>query len=65
MIVVNGLEYEYHPNMTVRDVLDNCNYIFPLLIVKVAGEFIPRDQYEATVILDGAIIDVIHLMSGG
>ena len=65
MITVNGQEYNYQPEMTIKDVLDLCGYVFPLIIVKLDGIFVPRNQYEDTAVWDGATIDAIHLIAGG
>jgi len=65
MIKVNGEPLEHVPGMTVRTLLELKHFVFPLLIVKVNGEFVPRDQYERASVPDGAVVDVVHLMSGG
>jgi sulfur carrier protein len=65
MIKVNGEPLEYAQGMTVKKVLELRNFVFPLLIVKVNGVLVPRAQYAAAEIPDGAAVDVIHLMSGG
>ena len=65
MIEVNGESMEHRDGMTVRDVLRARNFIFPLLVVKVAGELVPRDRYDRHLVPDGAEVQVIHLMSGG
>lgn len=51
--------------MTVRDVIKAVDYKFPLLITRINGKLIQRDDYDTTVVPDGAILDIIHLMSGG
>ncbi|HCF56650.1 MAG TPA: thiamine biosynthesis protein ThiS [Myxococcales bacterium] len=65
MIKVNGESLEHRPGMTVREVLKAKSFVFPLIIVKVDGELVGRDRYEAHVVPDGADVQVIHLMSGG
>jgi sulfur carrier protein len=65
MIKVNGDSLEYVQGMTVKTLLQLRNFVFPLLIVKVNGALVPRDQYAQTEVPDGAVVDVIHLMSGG
>jgi len=51
--------------MTVRDVLTVRKYAFPLLIVRIDGILVPRDSYDSAPVPDGAVVDVVHLMSGG
>ena len=65
MIKVNGQQSEWSPGKTVRDVIREKNYLFPLLIVRINGKLISRDKYDSTGIPDEAAVDIIHLMSGG
>jgi len=65
MICVNKEQMSWESGMTVRDVLDRRNYTFPLLVVKVNGEVVSRQAYDAYQIEDGAEVSVIHLMCGG
>ncbi len=65
MLKVNGEALDYRAGMTVADVLKAKAYVFPLLVVKVNGVLVPRDQYQATKVPDGAEVQVVHLMSGG
>lgn len=65
MITINGRTGEFTENMTIGDLLRRENYIFPLLIVKINGVFVPREEYESALIPDKANVDVIHLISGG
>lgn len=51
--------------MSVSELLKICKYSFPLIIVKVNGEFVARPEYETHLIADGSNVSVIHLMSGG
>lgn len=65
MIRVNGEPLNWSPGKTVRDVIRERNFRFPLLIVRIDGRLVPRGSYDDTRIPDGAEVDVIHLMSGG
>ncbi|MBC8428650.1 MAG: sulfur carrier protein ThiS [FCB group bacterium] len=65
MIIVNGDRVDWVEGMTVRDVIKAVDYKFPLLITRINGKLIQRDDYDTTVVPDGAILDIIHLMSGG
>ncbi len=65
MITVNGITLDWHEGKTVRDVIQEMHYLFPLLIARINGKFIPRNKYDSTVIPDEASVDIIHLMSGG
>jgi len=65
MIVVNGERSEWSPGKTLQDVIEEKNYRFPLLIARINGTLVTRDKYNSTIIPDDAIVDIIHLMSGG
>jgi sulfur carrier protein len=65
LIRVNGEPLEWSPGKTVRDVIREMNYRFPLLIVRIDGRLVPRGSYDSALVPDGAEVDVIHLMSGG
>lgn len=65
MITVNQDPRDWTPGMTVRDVLRACNFRFPLLVVSLDGVHVPPAAYDATEVPDGAVLQVVHLMSGG
>ena len=65
MITVNGSPHPWHDGMTVRKILEEKRYTFPLLVVRIDGRLVPRSDYGETTVPDGADVDVMHLMSGG
>ncbi|MDY0060354.1 MAG: sulfur carrier protein ThiS [Myxococcota bacterium] len=65
MIRVNGDPLAHVPGMTVRDVLQARRFLFPLVIVKVNDQTVPRPLFETFVVPDEAEVWVLHLMSGG
>lgn len=66
MIQVNDrTEVAWEEGMTVADLLERLNYTYPLIIVKVDGELVPRESYDDRVIPDGADVRVVHLIAGG
>jgi thiamine biosynthesis protein ThiS len=65
MILVNEEPLDWHVGMTVRDVLRAKNYRFPMLVIHVGDALIQKKDYDTTVIPDGAVVKVIHLISGG
>ena len=65
MIYVNGDPLEWMPGMTVSDVLRAKNYLFPMLVVAVDDLHIRPSDYVTVLIPDGALVQVIHLISGG
>jgi sulfur carrier protein len=65
MIQVNGDPLAWSAGMTVRDVIQAKNYRFPLLIVSIDDEQVRKDDYATTTVPDGAVVQVLHLISGG
>lgn len=65
MIEVNGEKMAWREGMTVRDVLLERRFRFPLLIIRIDGVLVPREAYDRTEVPDGSVVDVLHLMSGG
>ena len=66
MIRVNNRdEIEWEEEVTVSALLTRFRYTFPHIIVSINGEVIPREEYPARTIPDGADVRVIHLIAGG
>ena len=65
MITVNEEPLDWHEGMTVRDVLRARNYRFPMLVIHVDDTLVPKKDYDTATIPDGAVVKVIHLISGG
>ncbi|HEX7552269.1 MAG TPA: sulfur carrier protein ThiS [Geothrix sp.] len=65
MILVNEEPLDWRVGMTVRDVLRARNYRFPMLIIHVDDEMVQKQDYDTATIPDGAVVKVIHLISGG
>ena len=65
MIQVNEEPLDWHPGMTVREVLVAKNYRFPMLIIHVNDTLILKVDYDTTTVPDQAVVKVIHLISGG
>ena len=65
MIQVNGDPLQWTPGLTVRGVLKAKNYKFKMLIVSIDGRQVAREDYDSALVPDGAVVQVIHLISGG
>ena len=64
-ITINGHQKDWTAGMTVQDALNIMNYTFKMLVVKINGTLVPRNDYTTTTIPEGAEVMVIHLISGG
>jgi sulfur carrier protein len=66
MIRVNDqYDVDYHPGMTVQDVLNALRFTFKMIVVKIDGKVILRRDFSSTPVPDGARVEAIHLISGG
>ena len=65
MILVNEEPLDWHEGITIRGVLKARNYRFPMLVIQVNGQLVPKSDYDTTTIPDEAVVKVIHLISGG
>jgi len=64
-ITVNGRKVECRQGESVNRLLKRMRYNFPLVIVKVNGTIVRREDHIRTKVEDGDIVEVIHLTSGG
>jgi len=51
--------------LSVRELLNRMNFTFPLIVVKVNGHLVRKDEYERIFVGDGDNVEAIHLISGG
>ncbi|MCD6461435.1 MAG: sulfur carrier protein ThiS [Thermoplasmata archaeon] len=65
MIKVNGRPMEWQEGMTVKDVLDAMGFTFPMIVVKIDGVVVRREDFATKEVPDGAEVSAIHLISGG
>jgi sulfur carrier protein len=65
-ITLNNNETELNVNeISVKDLLAVQKFSFKMLIIKLNGTLVKKEDYEKTIIRNGDKVDVIHLMSGG
>lgn len=62
---VNGHKQPWKEGLVVRDALTMMNYTFKMLVIKLNGELVKKDDYDSTLIPENADLKVIHLISGG
>lgn len=65
MIKVNTHNHPWHAGLTVQGLLDEKQFIFRHIIVRVNGAYIPEEQYPTHLIQDEDDVQVLHLMAGG
>ncbi|MEL7645268.1 MAG: sulfur carrier protein ThiS [Anaerolineaceae bacterium] len=65
MITVNTREQPWREGLNVQSLLDEMGFIFRHIIVRVNGEYVPEEAYDARLISDGDDVQVLHLIAGG
>jgi thiamine biosynthesis protein ThiS len=65
IITVNNNELEWQEELTITDILQKMNYTFKMLVVKVNGELVKKQDYDKFIVPEGADVKIIHLISGG
>lgn len=64
-ITVNDNKIDWEENMTIIRILKIMNYTFRMLVVKVDGKLVKKDDYNSTIVYPDSDVKVIHLISGG
>ena len=52
-------------SLTINELLNEKNFTFKFLVIKVNGKLIKKENYDDTVIKNGDDVAVVHLISGG
>ncbi len=51
--------------LTISEILKLKNYTFKMMVIKVNGKLIKKDQYDSAQIIDGDDVQIFHMISGG
>lgn len=65
MITARGKPMEWREGLTVEQVLRQLGYALPAALVQLNGGSVQRHEWGATLVPDGAVLDVQVLMAGG
>lgn len=65
LIINNIPEKIDKESLNITELLEYKHYTFKMLVVRVNGKPISKDNYSNTYLKDGDIVQVIHLISGG
>jgi len=52
-------------SITVEELLSLKNYTFELLIVKINGGLVKKEQYSHATVTEGDDVQIIHVFGGG
>ncbi len=64
-ITVNGDPHACGEGLTVEGLLKEKTFTFPLKVIFVNKRVVRREQLATTVLQDGDVVEVVHLIGGG
>jgi sulfur carrier protein len=64
-LTVNTEPHPHRDGMTVAELLEEKKFSWPLITVYVGEARVPKERWASTVLRDGDVVRVIHLMAGG
>ena len=65
IILNNNPESFDRDQCTVEELLKLKNFTFKLLIIKINGNLVKKEEYTTALVQDGDDVNVLHLISGG
>ena len=65
MITVNNTDHPFSPGMTIKSLMEEKNYVFPILVVKLNDRVIEDADFAVTAVNDGDDVKVLHIFAGG
>jgi thiamine biosynthesis protein ThiS len=65
MITAKDRQIDWHPELTIPQVLKALGYKSTLVLVRVNGETVAKKMWSGFYIPDGARVDIRPLMAGG
>jgi sulfur carrier protein len=65
-ITLNNIPEKFDTDKcTVNELLRLKNFTFKMLIIKINGKLVKKEEYDTTLISEGDDVNVLHLISGG
>ena len=65
ILLNNNIEFIDAEAISVQQLLLHKNFTFRMLVIKINGQLVKKDQYTSAMIYHGDQVQVIHLVSGG
>ncbi len=65
IILNNRPEQINREQLTVADLIKYKNFTFKLIVTKVNGKLVRKDERDKAIVRDGDNVMVLHLVSGG
>lgn len=65
IIINNNQEVFNAEKLSINEILVHKKYTFKLLVIKLNGTIIKKEDYDLPLVKNGDNLQIIHLMSGG
>lgn len=65
MVEINGRKVPWEEGLTVDKLLNRVDYSYPMIIVRVNGTLVAKEEWPCHHVPDGAVVDAHHLIAGG
>jgi thiamine biosynthesis protein ThiS len=65
IILNNNKEVINEENITIADLIRIKNFTFKLLVTKINGQLVKKDERDKVFVKEGDDVVVMHLISGG
>ncbi|HNZ83472.1 MAG TPA: sulfur carrier protein ThiS [Sedimentibacter sp.] len=62
---MNNRDFPWEEGLTIEKIMEIKKYTFSKIIVKVNGNHIEKEEYASTIVNDGDVVEMIHLLAGG
>ncbi len=64
-MTVNGEPHPWREGLTVEALLEEKAFSFPLKVVLVNQRIVKKAEQASTLLKDGDVVEVVHLIGGG
>lgn len=65
-IILNNRDESFEESvLTISQILELKKFTFKMLVIKVNGVLVKKDEYNCFTVKDGDDINILHLISGG
>ena len=61
----NRAEFLKENELTISELLKVKNYTFKLMVIKINGTLVKKNEYNSAKVVDGDNVHIIHMISGG
>jgi sulfur carrier protein len=65
IVLNNREEWIEQDNLTINQLIQYKNFTFRLLVTKLNGNLVKKDQRDDFIVQDGDHVEIMHLISGG